>query len=106
MIIKKPISYDVSHWKEIADFSLINPKPFVMITKATEGTSITDSKFIRFMDGMKSIGCVRGCYHFNRKALSPLNQADFFCNTIRSHIDRETILILDVEEGGESAAAL
>jgi lysozyme len=77
-----------------------------MITKATEGTSITDSKFIRFMDGMKQAGYVRGCYHFHRKALSPLNQADFFCKTIKPYIDRDTLLILDVEEGGESAAAL
>ena len=96
----------MSHWKEILDFNLISPRPYLIITKATEGVSITDSKFVRFMDGMRRAGYLRGCYHFHRKALSPLDQADFFCGFIEPYIDRDTLLILDVEEGGESAAAL
>jgi GH25 family lysozyme M1 (1,4-beta-N-acetylmuramidase) len=101
MIIKYPPTYDVSHWKSISDFRQISPRPWLMITKATEGTTIIDTKFIPFMDGMKLIGCHRGVYHFNRKAQGAVRQADFFCNTIRSHIDDNTILILDMEEGGE-----
>ena len=106
MDIKLPACYDISHWKEVSDFNQISPRPFLMITKATEGTTIADSKFTRFMAGMKEAGYRRGCYHFHRKALSPLNQADFFCEFIGPHIDRNTLLILDVEEGGETAAAL
>lgn len=105
-MVKLPPVYDISHWKEVLDFNLITPKPIMMITKATEGIYLKDSKFIRFFDGMKKAGYHRGAYHFNRKFYSGVDQAKFFLNTIRSYIDDKTILILDVEEGGEKASEL
>ena len=106
MIIKDPAVYDVSHWKEILDFTKVNPKPFLFITKATEGTGFVDSKFVRFFRGMASIGVFRGAYHFNRKAYGAQAQAQHFCNTVRPELVDSDLVILDVEEGGESAANL
>jgi GH25 family lysozyme M1 (1,4-beta-N-acetylmuramidase) len=106
MQIKAPAVYDISHWKEVLDFNLISPRPFLMITKATESNWLKDSKFIRFFDGMKFAGYKRGCYHFFRKRIEARSQALFFCNFIEPYIDNETILILDVEEGGETAEQL
>mgnify|MGYP001590733052 CR=1 FL=1 len=106
MMIKIPCCFDVSHWKEILDFNLVDPRPLLFITKATEGTTFVDAKFARFFEGMKQIGVRRGAYHFNRKALDPVNQAMHFCNTIRPHVVSSDILILDMEEGGERASQL
>ena len=106
MNIKSPPVYDVSAWKEILDFTLVNPRPLLFITKATEGASFVDSKFVRFFQGMASIGVARGVYHFHRKAYDAVRQANHFINTIRGHITDKDLLILDVEEGGESALQL
>lgn len=109
MIIKQPCCYDVSHWKEIPDFRLVNPRPVLFITKASEaypGTVYkhTDDKFIRFFEGMQSIGVRRGAYHFFRRAYDATRQAEHFVNVI-SQVDilPTDFLILDVEEGGEKA---
>lgn len=106
-----PAAYDVSHWKEIPDFRFVNPRPLLFITKATEaypgtGWNHTDEKFIRFFEGMKQIGVRRGVYHFNRKATDPVKQAQHFINIIGAHVTKADTLILDVEEGGETAAQL
>ena len=106
MIIKEPAVYDVSHWKEILDFTKVNPRPFLFITKATEGTGFVDSKFVRFFRGMASIGVFRGAYHFNRKAYDPQAQAKHFCDTVRPELVNSDLVILDIEEGGEIAAKL
>ena len=106
MNIKLPACYDVSHWEDIPDFTLVSPKPLLFITKATEHISFVDSKFVRFFAGMKQIGVRRGAYHFHRKAFKETDQAEHFCNTVRNHIGIDDILILDVEEGGETAALL
>jgi lysozyme len=106
MKTKNPAAYDVSHWKEIPNFALVNPRPVLFITKATEGVSLVDSKFVRFFDGMREIGVHRGVYHFHRKAADPVKQALHFISTIGPHVTRADTLILDVEEGGETAAQL
>lgn len=112
MNIKLPPCYDVSHWKEIPDFKAIDPRPVLMITKATEaypgtGYNHTDSKFIRFAEGMMEIGCIRGFYHFFRKAFDARRQAEHFLNVIsRINILPTDLLILDIEEGGETASQL
>src|SRR3990172_481091 len=112
MNIKLPPVYDVSHWKEIPDFKAISPRPILMITKATEaypelGYKDTDEKFIRFMTDMMEIECIRGAYHFFRKFADAKRQAEHFINII-SKIDilPTDILVLDVEEGGETASQL
>ena len=106
MKIKSPPVYDISWYKEVPDFALVSPRPLLFITKATEGTSYVDSKFARFFSGMAGIGVARGCYHFHRKASDAILQAQNFINTVRRHVTDKDILILDVEEGGETAAQL
>jgi lysozyme len=106
MIIKSPPCYDVSHWKEISDFKAVSPKPLLMITKATEGVSLVDSKFVRFFQGMKEAGILRGVYHFNRKLYDGAGQARHFVNVVQGYVTAKDILILDVEEGGEKTSQL
>lgn len=106
MNIKQPPIYDVSHWKEISDFSVVSPRPALFITKATEGTTIVDVKFPRFFTNAAAVGWRRGAYHFHRKARTPRLQAKWFGEYIYKHITDKDYLILDVEEGGETAAQL
>ena len=96
--LKKPYTYDVSHWKIIKDFRRISPKPWMMLTKASEGFDYQDNTFVPYMRGMLEIGCHRGCFHFFRKQYPGAEQAKLFIRTIRDHIDPHTILVLDVEE--------
>ena len=112
MIIKSPPVYDISHWKIVKDFSSINPRPILILTKATEcypGTpfnNITDPKFVEYFSGMKAAGIARGAFHFFRKAYNALKQAEHFVNVVKPHITDKDILVLDVEEGGEKASQL
>jgi GH25 family lysozyme M1 (1,4-beta-N-acetylmuramidase) len=106
MITKEPPVYDISHWKDVSDFNAIRPRPLLIITKATEDVSFVDGDFVRFMQGIKDAGIHRGCYHFHRKAYDGGRQAEHFIRTIEGHIDDNTILALDVEEGGEVASSL
>jgi lysozyme len=106
MNIKIPAVYDVSHWERIPDFALLNPRPVLVITKATEGTWFVDSTFARYFADMKQDGIRRGGYHFFRKSANGTSQADFFWQTIRPHLTPADVLALDIEEGGESASQL
>jgi len=106
MIIKSPPCYDISHYETVTNFSAISPRPLLMITKATEGGSITDGKFVEYFAGMKSAEIVRGCYHFFRKVANITTQANLFINTVQAQVNNNDWLILDVEEGGESAVQL
>ena len=106
MIIKSPVCIDISHWKPVADFNAISPRPVLIITKATEHTSFVDSTFTTYFPKMKQAGYKRGVYHFFRKAYNATEQARHFCNTIRPYVTQDDILILDFEEGGEEASQL
>jgi len=113
MIIKHPAAYDGSHWKIIKDFKLIDPKPLVFITKATEaypGTpfnNTTDPTFIPYFKGMMEINCIRGAFHFFRKNYDVVKQANHFLSVLSSvDILPTDILVLDFEEGGEKASQL
>jgi len=111
MIIKPPVVYDVSHWKEIADFGKVSPRPYLCITKATEahpgsGFNHTDDKFVRFFDGMRAAGIFRGAYHFFRKNFNATKQAAHFVDTIRPYLIDKDMLALDIEEGGETASQI
>ena len=106
MILKEPVSVDNSHWRPIPDWTVLVPAVYLGITKATESIDYVDPTFVDHMQGMQEAGIHRGCFHFHRKAKNPVAQAVNFCTTIRPEIDDKTLLILDVEEGGESAAKL
>lgn len=111
MIVKSPACYDGSHyWSSVPDFKLIDPRPAVMIFKASEAFppyGETDSKFVDYFSRSIEIGCIRGAYHFFRKAYDPVKQANHFLS-VMSKVDvlSTDMLILDVEEGGEKASQL
>ena len=106
MIVKTPVCIDVSHWRPVADFGSLNPRPYLVITKATEDVVYVDKMFAPHFSNLKQNGIHRGCFHFHRKAYDPIRQAKHFCNIIRPQVVDTDILILDVEEGGETAAQL
>ena len=106
MNLKSPLVLDTSRYEVIPDFASVSPRPALVITKATEGTSYLDPTFTQYFADLKQDGIPRGCYHFHRKAYSQITQAQWFCSSIRSHINDGDILILDVEEGGETAKQL
>lgn len=90
---------DGSHWwgwfkpelaKKVVDF---------IILKATEGTNFIDSSLKANWEGAKSIG-VRGMYHYQRRGLSWLAQAEFFLRVIAPYTDHLHIVALDVEKTG------
>src|SRR4026209_1779651 len=104
MIIKDPVCYDVSHWKVIPNFRVIVPIPALMITKATEGVDYVDPTFGDYFTAMRDAGYARGAYHFFRKAQDPLKQAQHFVSTVAQYATSDDLLVLDFEEGGETAA--
>ena len=111
MITKEPAVYDISHWKEVLDFSVISPRPVLIFTKATEAAPNTvyrhtDDKFVRFFEGMAGAGIRRGAYHFFRKSVDAKTQAGHFENVIRPHTTVLDSIALDIEEGGETAAQI
>jgi GH25 family lysozyme M1 (1,4-beta-N-acetylmuramidase) len=106
MKIKIPVVYDVSHWRPVQNYLAISPRPAMLIAKATEGATFKDDWFLRHMAGASQLGAVRGCYHFHRKAVSAALQVKNFCDFVRPVITKRDVLILDVEEGGETAAQL
>lgn len=112
MLIKQPVCYDVSHWKEIPDFNALNPRPVLMITKATECypgapfNNTTDPTFGTYMTGMRRAGIRRGAFHFFRRQYDALRQAKHFVGVVSQYITPDDILALDFEEGGETAAQL
>lgn len=106
MNIKQPPCYDTSHWRTIPDFALVSPRPLLVLTKATEDIDFVDDTFVRYFADLKQDGIHRGVFHFHRKSFPPLDQARHFCDTIAPHLLPKDILVLDVEEGGETAAQL
>lgn len=114
MIVKSPACYDGSHyWSSVPDFKLIDPRPAVLIFKATEAypgapfSNTTDPKFIDYFSRSMEIGCIRGAYHFFRKNYDATRQANHFLS-VMSKVDvlSTDMLILDIEEGGEKASQL
>jgi len=106
-MIKLPAAYDISRYEVVPDFTALNPRPKLIITKATEGTGWTDPTFADYFPAIKAGGIARGAYHFHRKAYPPATQAAHFINIVQSAgIAPGDFVILDVEEGGESASML
>lgn len=68
------------------------------ITKASEGSNISDPTFAYNFAGIKAANMVRGCYHFGRVANDPANEARFFLGHLPA-LDAGDIIALDLEEG-------
>ena len=84
---------DISGWQKGIDLSRV-PADFV-IMKATGGVSFVSDDCDRQFQQAKSLGRLRGIYHFandDQKA-----EADFFVDNTLGYHDGETILVLDWE---------
>ena len=105
--IKVPPFYDFSHWTVVSDWDAIHPRPLLLATKATESTDYRDPTFHDYFANCTNIlGCRRAAFHFFRKATNPVQQADWFIDYISPSITNKDILVLDFEEGGETASQL
>lgn len=62
--LKKPSVLDVSKWQGIVDWSLVAPRPVLVICKASEGVVSMDPSFQSNWDGLKAQSIRRGAYHF------------------------------------------
>lgn len=54
-IIRIPPIYDISHWVEIADFRALDPFPYLVLTKATEGTGYLDPTYESYAEGIRDV---------------------------------------------------
>jgi GH25 family lysozyme M1 (1,4-beta-N-acetylmuramidase) len=106
--IKQPPSFDISHWKIVNDWNALKEvAPLMMMTKATEADNYKDETFPEFFTKFRDIlHCNRGAYHFFRKTVDPVRQANWFVDYIIPYITNDDWLILDFEEGGETAGQL
>ncbi len=88
---------DVSHYQGTINWSSVKAsgKAFAFC-KATEGTTYTDPNFASYWAGMKSVGLIRGAYHFGRPGSDPTVQADHFVNTV-APVNGDLQLVLDLE---------
>jgi len=107
MIIKLPAAYDIaSSYQRVADWGKVNPKPLLVIHKATEGNFYQDPYLNIDFVGMAANGIKRGAYHFFRKANNATTQAQYFCNYARGTLTAKDYIVLDMEEGGETIAQI
>ncbi len=93
---------DISHHQGDIDWELLRnamiekcPIRFILI-KATEGTSILDSKFRENFTQAREYGFIRGAYHFWSNKSSAREQAYFFLDNVIL-IDGDLPPVLDVE---------
>ena len=89
---------DVSRWQGKLDWTAEKASGVEFaFTKATEGLTINDSTFQYNWAGLKTVGVMRGAYHFFHPGLNALNQAEYFCNTVGSLQKGDLPLMLDWE---------
>lgn len=87
---------DISHYQNGLDLSKV--KPDFVIIKATEGVSMVDKKCDGFYQKAKSLGILRGVYHFARPNKNKaVDEANFFVRNIKGYIN-DAILVLDFEK--------
>lgn len=99
-IIRIPPIYDISHWVEIADFRALDPFPYLVLTKATEGTGYLDPTYAIYSKEIRAAGIRLGAYHFMRPG-DEISQANWFCETVqRVGLRGNEVLALDLEVGG------
>ena len=90
---------DVSRWNgNILDNSLPDSVTFV-ISKASEGLTITDPKFAENWREVKEKNLKRGAYHFYIVGDNPIQQAEFFWQHIQDLDSTDFPPILDIERG-------
>lgn len=90
---------DVSYWEGGIDWKKVRGDGFrYMFTKATEGEGYEDPTLDDNWLGAKSVGILRGAYHFFHPNMNPVKQADHFIQAVKKLNDNgELPPVLDLE---------
>ncbi|HWG64436.1 MAG TPA: GH25 family lysozyme [Streptosporangiaceae bacterium] len=89
---------DVSSYQGAFNWQAQQGKISFAFIKATEGITITDPEFGRNWRQAKSIGIVRGAYHFGHPADGAASDARAFLSVVRANgLDAGDLLALDLE---------
>lgn len=79
--------FDISHWNTVDSFQAAKDAGYEFVSiKATEGTTIVDSKFYQHWNGALEAGLLVRPYHFFRSNKDGLAQADFFYSQIQDFL--------------------
>lgn len=104
-----PYGIDISHWQSIIDFHKVKAsgKVHFAIIKATEGSSIVDSRYATNRRHAAEVGIPSGAYHYYRPTVDAERQADLFYKTVGALDADDIIPWIDVEyyTGPNSATA-
>ncbi|MCG8574678.1 MAG: hypothetical protein MI810_07325 [Flavobacteriales bacterium] len=97
---------DVSHWQgdEIRKTNQLSDSLSFIICKATEGITYVDPEFDSnkvFLDSSKYYS---GYYHFYRCEDSPIAQAQFYVNQVKTFGDKVLPPIVDIENQSKGSA--
>lgn len=82
------------NFKEVASSKEIDG----VYIRASQGMTITDSKFAEYHDGFKSVGIPVGAYHFLMMTPNGGQQAQHFLSVIRGR-EGDLLPMVDIEEG-------
>jgi len=90
---------DVSYWEGGIDWKKVRGAGVrFMFTKATEGEGYVDPTFDDNWLSAKSVGILRGAYHFFHPNMNPVKQADKFVQIVKAMNDNgELPPVLDLE---------
>lgn len=91
-----PINWQVARASGL-DFAFI---------KATEGTGYRWNGFVEAWAAAKSVGVLRGAYHFMRWDVDPTAQSAYFLGTVPAEDRGELPLTVDVEGPGDGAGRM
>ena len=88
---------DISGWDPYIDWQTVRNQDIrFAIAKATEGTEYFSPHFTEQWEGAKSVGILRGAYHYLRANLDGAKQADFFLYKVNIQ-DGDLPPFLDIE---------
>ena len=89
---------DVSVYQNPVDWvTVANSGIYYAFAKATEGETFVDSDFATNWATMRSVGIIRGAYHFFRPGKNPLTQANLFLKTLTGLDGGDLPPVLDLE---------
>ena len=78
---------DISHYQEVFDWDRLKEhEPGFIFVKATEGTTIQDSKYAEYYKAIRKLDIPVGSYHFFTYKTSGKDQAKNFLSTARMMI--------------------
>ncbi len=100
--IKHPPAIDISHWIDVPDFRALDPLPWLIVTKATEGISYLDATYADYADRIRDAGIRLGAFHYMLPG-EEIEQADWFCEILlQVGLQGNEILACDMEVDGIS----